>query len=185
VAQGPLQFVQTCRQCKGSGRSSQRPCAPCAGEGRISRHEKLKVKIPAGVEDGAKIRLAGKGEAGRKGGPSGDLYIQVKVRPHVFLRRKGLDLEYDLPLTVPEAIRGGQIDIPTLEGAVQLKIPASVQSGTRLRLKGKGIRSKEGTGDLHVRIQVLVPDQATEDAGEIADKLTPYYSVSVRKNLHF
>jgi len=179
-----LQKETPCETCHGMGQFNHEPCSSCAGQGRVSRREKLKIKVPAGVADGSKIRLAGKGQAGVRGGPAGHLIILVSVRPHPFLRRTGLNLEYDLPLTVPEAMLGALIQVPTLEGPVQLKIPQAIRSGHKLRLKKKGIRAQNGNiGDLFVNVQVQVPNKDTEEARDLARKLASLYTQDVRSKL--
>jgi len=173
-----------CPTCQGMGQLNGAPCSACAGSGRTARREKLKIKIPPGVDNGTKMRLSGKGQAGLRGGPPGNLIVEIKVRPHPVLRRKGLDLEYDLPVTVPEAMLGGQIQVPTLDTPVQLKIPSGIQSGRKLRLKGKGIRAKDGkTGDLFVKVLVQVPKSDTGEARDAAERLKPLYTENVRGGL--
>ena len=181
-----LQKEALCRACNGTGQLNAGPCSACSGSGRAPRREKLKVKIPAGVDNGTKIRLSGKGQAGLRGAPPGNLIISVTVKPHPILRRKGLNLEYDLPLTVPEAMLGTQIQVPTLDGRVQLRIPRGIQSGRKLRLKGKGIRAQDGrTGDLFVKVLIQVPENDTEETRSLAEQLTSLYTENVRGNLSF
>jgi molecular chaperone DnaJ len=154
-----------CPQCHGSGRVGIRACTRCAGTGMIEDREKLTVKIPPGVGDGSRVRVRGKGGAGVNGGPAGDLYFVVKVRPHPFMTRDGRDLTIEVPVTVGEAMLGASIEVPTPDGKVQLKVPKGSQSGQRLRLKGRGVRDPKGgeSGDLYVRLMVQVPKNGASD----------------------
>lgn len=147
-----------CASCRGTGRSGRRGCGECSGSGTVEKREKLNVTIPAGVGDGARVRVAGKGGIGPDGLP-GDLYFVVKVRPHPLLTREGQDLFIDVPITVSEAVLGATITVPTPQGPVQLKVPPGSQSGRRLRLRGRGAPDPKGgpPGDLYVRLMVQVP----------------------------
>ncbi len=138
VGSGPISFERQCPRCGGSGRIDLTACRQCRGQGRVEKTERLKVKIPAGVDDGSRIRLAGKGGAGIGGAPAGDLYIVTRIKPHPHLERHGLDLYLDLPITVGEAIQGANVEVPTPDGTVKLKVPPGSQSGAKLRLRGKG-----------------------------------------------
>jgi len=183
VAQGPLQFRQTCPRCAGSGKLPGDPCNVCGGSGRITRSETIRVNIPPGAEPGKQIRLRGKGEAGIRGGPAGDLLITPRLRPHPILTRAGRDLSMDLPITVGEAIRGASIDVPTPAGTIKVKVPAGAQSGQQLRIKGKGVAAHGQTpaGDLYLRLMVRVPDADLDN--EVIDKLDQAYREQVRQNL--
>jgi DnaJ-class molecular chaperone len=144
---------------------------------------RLRVKIPAGVEDGSRIRLSGQGGPGVAGGPPGDLYLQVKLREHPLLKRSGLDLSLDVPVTVREAIEGADVDVPTFQGAVRVKVPAGFQSGKKLRLRGRGMPSLKGaTGDFYVIVQVHVPPPG-DKADAAARALDEAYPVPVRAQL--
>ncbi|MCS6926672.1 MAG: J domain-containing protein [Candidatus Binatia bacterium] len=149
--------------------------------------ERLTVKIPAGIEDGTRIRLAGKGGARSARGPAGDLYLRVRIRPHPYLERKGLDLFLDLPITVAEALHGGTVTVPTLSGAVKVKIPPGSQSGRKLRLKGRGITDEKtgAVGDLYVRLLIQIPTDGGERARHAADILESCYGENPRTRLHF
>ncbi|HZP43161.1 MAG TPA: DnaJ C-terminal domain-containing protein [Candidatus Binatia bacterium] len=153
-----------CPQCRGTGRQGMRACTRCSGTGMTEEREKLTVKIPPGVGDGARVRVRGKGGAS-PGGQPGDLYFIVKLRPHPLLRREGKDLTIEVPVTVGEAIRGATIAVPTPDGPVRLKVPKGSQSGQRLRLKGRGVADPKGgtPGDLYVRLMVQVPRNGTAD----------------------
>jgi len=180
--------IQTaCPACGGSGQAEALACHTCGGRGATYQPTRLKVKIPAGVADGGKIRLGGKGEPGIHGGPPGDLLITVHLRPHPFLRREDDDLFLTLPITVPEAVSGATVEVPTLNGAVNLKIPPGSQSGQSLRLRGKGAPSPRGgdRGNLYVELAIKVPDQPDEATREAADHLVDLYTTDVRDKLSF
>jgi molecular chaperone DnaJ len=176
-----------CPQCHGTGRQGMRGCTRCSGTGTTEQRERLTVKIPAGVNDGARVRVKGKGGVGREGTP-GDLYLRVKVRPHPLISRDGKDLTIDVPITVGEAMRGASIAVPTLDGRVQLKIPKGSQSGQRLRLRGRGVRDPKGgtPGDLYARLMVQVPtDGANERVKEAVETIESAYGEDPRANLTF
>lgn len=155
-----------CPTCKGSGRSGRKACTECGGTGTVERRERLEVKIPAGVADGARVRVSGKGGSGRGGGSSGDLYFVVKVRPHPRIQRDGQDLTIEVPVTVSEAMLGATITVPTPQGSIKLKIPEGSQGGQRLRVAGRGAPDPKGGagGDLYVRLMVQVPTQGEREA---------------------
>ncbi|MEQ9501210.1 MAG: molecular chaperone DnaJ [Deltaproteobacteria bacterium] len=184
VAHGPVQVQAACRSCGGSGRSAP-ACSACRGSGQTTKRTKLTVNIPPGVEDGQKIRLAGQGAPGRNGGPAGHLFIQVRVRPHTLFERRGRNLEYTLPITVGEAMLGAEIDAPTLDGRVNLRIPPNAQSGQKLRLRGKGVPAskKDAAGDLFVRLSVVVPKAGTDEAKKLAEDVDALYDEDVRAKL--
>jgi molecular chaperone DnaJ len=129
-------------------------------------NERVKVKVPEGVADGQTLRIRGRGTNGANGGPAGDLHLKIRVRPHPFFERRGDDIYIDLPITVAEAIRGGEVDVPTLQGNVRMRIPAATQSGRTLRLSGKGVKKKSGAGDQYIRVMVHVPASAPAEAVE-------------------
>jgi molecular chaperone DnaJ len=183
VTQGPIQFRKTCPRCSGSGKLPGDPCPVCRGSGRVTRSETIRVNIPPGADPGKQIRLRGKGEAGIRGGPAGDLFITPRIRPHPVLTRSGRDLSMDLPITVGEAVRGASIDVPTPAGTIKVKVPAGAQSGQQLRIKGKGVAAHGQTpaGDLYLRLMVRVPNDAVDN--EVIDKLDQAYREDVRKNL--
>jgi molecular chaperone DnaJ len=165
VAQGFFSIQQTCPACSGSGTSIENPCHECRGRGRVRKLRTLSVKIPAGVDTGDRIRLAREGEAGRNGGPPGDLYVDIVVREHPIFARDGQDLSCEVPVRFATAVLGGTVDVPTLDGEVVLKIPAETQSGKVFRLRGKGVRSvrTSGYGDLFCRVQVETPVNLTDE----------------------
>jgi len=182
--QGPFNFDQTCPECGGSGRTGER-CTTCGGSGVVSGSETIDVRIPPGVDDGSKIRLTGKGEPGRLGGPAGDLFIVIRVRPHPVFQREGDTLKLDLPVTVLEAMEGAEMTIPIPSGMIQLKIPAGTTSGKRLRLKGKGVPNLKTKvpGDLYVTIRVQIPSTSDLEAVKAARVLDKYYGSDVRREI--
>ncbi len=159
VQQGFFTIQQTCPSCQGEGRVITSPCGSCHGAGRVRDSKKLKVKVPAGVDDGDRIRLTGEGEIGSHGGPAGDLYVQVNLKEHAIFQRNENDLSCEVPISFVAAAIGGQIDVPTLDGRVNLKVPAETQSGKVFRLRGKGVKSVRGygTGDLLCKVVVETP----------------------------
>ncbi|HVS25461.1 MAG TPA: molecular chaperone DnaJ [Gammaproteobacteria bacterium] len=159
VAQGFFSIQQTCPHCGGSGSMIERPCRECSGRGRVRKLKTLKVKVPAGVDGGSRIRLSREGEAGRNGGPPGDLYVDITVREHPIFTREGQHLSCEVPVSFATAALGGSVDVPTLDGNVVLKVPPETQSGSVFRLRGKGVRSvrAHGVGDLFCRVQVETP----------------------------
>jgi molecular chaperone DnaJ len=182
MGSGPMSFGRRCERCNGTGRIPSKPCPACHGRGISEKLEKLNVKIPAGIDDGSRIRLAGKGGAGRGGAPPGDLYIVINVRPHPRLERKERDLYLEVPVTVGEAMLGASIDVPTPDGTVKLKVPPGSQSGTKLRLRGKGVPAMKGgeRGDLYVVLQVHVPPDGNEQTREAVQALEASYQESPR-----
>jgi molecular chaperone DnaJ len=162
--QGFFSIQQTCRACQGAGTLIDKPCRECAGRGRIRKLRTLSVKVPAGVDTGDRIRLPQEGEAGRNGGPSGDLYVDIVVARHEIFERDGMNLGCEVPISFATAALGGTVEVPTLDGQVALKVPAETQSGKVFRLRGKGVRSvrSAGVGDLMCRVQVETPIKLTE-----------------------
>lgn len=165
------QFVQTttCPKCRGQGEVIKEYCSQCHGEGKVDQRSKVAIKIPAGVDTGNRLRMSGEGEAGERGGPPGDLYIVIKVRPHEFFERDGDDLIFELPISFVQATLGDEIKVPTLEGKVKFKIPPGTQPGKVFRLKNKGINRLQGygKGDLKVKIKVCIPEHLTKKQREL------------------
>jgi len=159
VSQGFFQLQQTCPRCRGTGTIVRNPCDTCLGQGRVRRTRTLSVKVPAGVDSGDRIRLAGEGEAGRNGGPAGDLYVEVHVRDHAIFERDGEHLSCEVPVSFATAALGGTVEVPTLDGEVTVKIPAETQSGRVFRLKDRGVKPVRGgpRGDLFCRVVVETP----------------------------
>ena len=159
MSRGIFSIAQTCPRCQGAGKVIEKPCKNCRGTGRAERQTKIKIKIPPGVDTGTRLRSSGNGEAGARGGATGDLYVIIHVKPHEIFEREGDDLICDVPISFVQATLGADIEVPSLDGKLQIKVPAGTQSGTVFRLKGKGIKNVQGYGhgDLHVRVNVEVP----------------------------
>jgi molecular chaperone DnaJ len=183
--QGPFSFARPCPRCGGSGRIVEHPCHTCGGSGSVRRAREFSVKIPAGVKDGARIKLAGRGEAGPTGGAAGDLYVRVRVRPHEVFGRKDADLTVELPVTFAEAALGANVQVPTLNGPVTLKVPAGTPSGKTFRVRGKGAPrpKKGGHGDLLVTVRVDVPTRLSKEQKEILRQLQDAQPESPRRGL--
>jgi len=178
AGKGFLHFAQTCPTCRGEGSINANPCRTCGGKSTVPKSDRINVKIPAGVDNGSKVRVAGMGGPGLQGGPMGDLYIVTKVRPHHYFERKGDNLYSDAHITMNEAILGEKIEIPTVDGMVSLTIPPGVQTGQQLKLKGKGVPhlGGGGIGDHYVTIKVMTPMGVTERGKELLrefDRLNP------------
>jgi molecular chaperone DnaJ len=169
-AQGFFTLERTCPNCHGRGQSIDSPCASCAGSGRITRERTLSVNIPAGVEDGTRIRLAGEGEAGVRGGPAGDLYIFLSMASHAFFQREGADLHCRVPVSMVTAAMGGDFEVPTIDGGkTKVKVPEGTHSGRRFRLQGKGmpvLRTRQN-GDMYVQVVVETPQKLTKKQREL------------------
>ncbi|KAF3982600.1 MAG: molecular chaperone DnaJ [Methylococcales symbiont of Hymedesmia sp. n. MRB-2018] len=165
MQQGFFSVQQTCPSCKGSGSQIKDPCRPCRGQGRVQDNKTLSVKVPAGVDNGDRIRLAGEGEAGVNGGPSGDLYVQIQVKDHHIFTRDEANLYCEVPISFPTACLGGELEIPTLNGRVKLKIPDETQTGKLFRLRGKGVKPVRGgaVGDLLCKVQIETPVRLTKE----------------------
>ena len=173
MQQGFFSIQQTCPKCHGSGRFVADPCQACHGAGRVKQHKTLSVKIPAGVDEGDRIRLSGEGEHGVGGGPSGDLYVQIHIKPHQVFQRDHDDLHCEMPVSFTIAALGGEIEIPTLDGLARIKIPAETQSGKVFRLRGKGIKGvrSHSHGDLMCHVVVETPVSLTERQKELLREL--------------
>ena len=169
ISQGPFSIAQTCPRCHGSGKVIANPCPDCSGAGRVKHQKTLAVKIPAGVDEGDRVRLSGEGEPGVNGGPPGDLYVQVHVKPHPVFQREHDDLHCEMPVAFATAALGGEIEIPTLDGSARIKVPAETQSGKMFRLRGKGIKGVRShvAGDLLCHVVVETPVNLTERQREL------------------
>ena len=163
MTQGFFSVQQTCPSCRGTGKTIAEPCRACHGSGRVQEHKTLSVKVPPGVDTGDRIRLSGEGEAGTHGGPCGDLYVQVNVRPHPIFVREDNHLYCEVPISIVTAALGGELEAPTLEGRVMLKIPPETQTGKVFRIRGKGVKPVRGglSGDLHCRVVLETPVNLT------------------------
>ncbi len=169
---GQMIRVTTCDRCGGRGQVPEKPCSLCRGEGRVEGRAKLNVKVPPGIEDGVYLVLRGQGEAGPYGGPNGDLYVTVRIKPHPYLLRKGMDVIYEAEVNFPQAALGTEIKVPTLRGDASLKVPAGTQSGDILRMKGEGMTGNFGMrGDQLVHITVTVPKKLTRSQRELIEEL--------------
>jgi molecular chaperone DnaJ len=173
IAQGFFQLQQTCPRCRGAGTIVRNPCDGCLGQGRVRRGRTLSVKVPAGVDTGDRVRLTGEGEAGRNGGPHGDLYVEIHVREHPIFERDGVHLSCEVPVSFATAALGGSVDVPTLEGDVALKVPAETQSGRVFRLRDKGVKPVRGgaRGDLFCRVVVETPVHLSAEQRELIRSL--------------
>jgi molecular chaperone DnaJ len=184
VAEGPIQFTKPCPNCKGHGKKGK-PCMQCGGSGQVLGTESIRVVIPQGVKEGSKVRVAGKGEPGFNGGKPGDLYLIIHLKPHPLLKREKDNLYMEIPVTVREAMAGGNITIPTVDGQVKLKIPPKSQSGQTLKLKGKGAvnpKTKQ-RGDLMVKLVVKVPRTEDKEILEAAEKMERFYKDDLRRDI--
>lgn len=173
MQQGFFSIQQTCPTCRGTGEIIDAPCKPCGGKGYVQREKSLSVTIPAGVDTGDRIRLSGEGEVGDQGAPSGDLYVEVRVKPHPIFERDGSNLICDVPLDIATAALGGEIDVPTLDGRVKLKIPAGTQSERVFRIRGKGVKPVRGgaPGDVLCRVRIETPVHLTARQKELLEEL--------------
>jgi molecular chaperone DnaJ len=169
VSQGPFSIAQTCPRCHGAGKIIPNPCATCAGSGRIKHQKTLSVKIPSGVDEGDRVRLSGEGEPGVNGGPPGDLYVQVHIKPHPVFQRDHDDLHCEMPISITTAALGGEIEIPTLDGSARIRVPTESQTGKTFRLRGKGIKGVRShvAGDLFCHVVVETPVNLTARQKEL------------------
>ncbi|HJR92185.1 MAG TPA: molecular chaperone DnaJ [Acidimicrobiia bacterium] len=182
--QGFFSFSEPCPQCRGSGRIIENPCTVCRGAGVEVRTRSIKVRIPAGVKDGSTIRLAGKGGPGRNGGPAGDLLVKVHVTPHPVFGRAGNDLTVTVPISFSEAALGTKLSVPTMNGAVRVKIPPGTKSGKVFRVRGKGVNAERGrAGDLLARVEIQVPGRLSKDEKRLLEQLASYDTDEMRAHL--
>jgi molecular chaperone DnaJ len=184
-SQGLFSISQPCRQCGGTGTEIKDPCPTCTGTGRTRQVKRYRVNIPAGVRDGSRVRLAGKGEAGPRGGPNGDLYVVTRVGESPIFTRKGDNLEVEVPITIPEAIRGATIEVPTLTGTKRIRVPPATQHGTVQRLRGEGPPKLggKGRGDLHYKLMIDVPSSLSREQSEAVDDLAAVMDGNPRERL--
>ena len=183
-ARGSLVFTKACEDCSGRGRVESELCQPCAGVGTMPRTEVVTLAIPAAVDAGARLAVPGRGQAGARGGPAGDLYVTLDVAPHAFFRRAGRDVCVTLPIAVHEAALGARVDVPTLHGPTRLRIPAGTASGTRLLVRGRGVGSGDGAaGDLIVDIQIVLPPDLDDASRELLREFGRLNGADVRRHL--
>jgi molecular chaperone DnaJ len=184
-SQGLFSISQPCRQCGGTGTEIKDPCPTCEGSGRTRQVKRYRVNIPAGVRDGSRVRLSGKGEAGPRGGAAGDLYVVTRVGESPIFSRKGDNLEVEVPITIPEAIRGATIEVPTLTGTKRIRVPPGTQHGTVQRLRGEGPPKLggRGRGDLRYKLQIDVPSSLSREQSEAVDDLAAVMDGNPRERL--
>jgi molecular chaperone DnaJ len=185
VASGSLGFAVPCPTCAGRGQVPEKRCSHCAGAGLRDRTDRIRVTIPAGIDDGATIRLRGQGQAGAGGQSPGDLLIQIRVAPHPYFRRSGVDLTLEVPITVAEAVLGAKIDVPTLEGTVSVTVPPGTSSGRKMRLRGKGVPGHNGRppGDQYVEIRIVVPEKIDDPSKTLVRQFDEHNRVDPRAGL--
>lgn len=161
---GKIVNRRVCHSCNGTGKQIKHKCSTCSGQGKVKKRRKISVKIPAGIDDGQQLRVAGQGEPGINGGPSGDLYVVFHVRAHEFFERDGDDVYCEMPITFVQAALGDEVEVPTLYGKIKLKVPAGTQTGTKFRLRDKGIQNVRGygKGDQHIIVRIVTPTKLTE-----------------------
>jgi molecular chaperone DnaJ len=173
MRQGFLQIAQACPHCQGMGKKLTNPCGTCSGEGRVRGASRIRIKIPSGVTDGARLRSEGNGDAGRRGGPAGNLYVGIHIKSHDLFEREGHDLHLPLPVDLSTAARGGEVIVPTLSGKASMKIPAGTQNGTTLRMRGKGLPAHRGhPGDLYVHVNVEIPTNLNDAQQQLLKAFT-------------
>jgi molecular chaperone DnaJ len=184
-SQGLFSISQPCRQCGGTGTEIKEPCPTCQGSGRTRQVKRYRVNIPAGVREGSRVRLAGKGETGPRGGSAGDLYVVTHVAESPVFARKGDNLEVEVPITIPEAIRGATIEVPTLSGSKRIRVPPGTQHGTVQRLRGEGPPKLggRGRGDIHYRLLIDVPRSLSKEQREVVDELASVIDGNPRERL--
>jgi molecular chaperone DnaJ len=183
--QGMFSIAQPCSQCGGRGLVIEDPCPTCGGSGRTHQTKRYRVKVPAGVREGSRIRLAGKGEPGMGGGPPGDLYVVTHVAPSPVFKRKGDNLEVEVPLTLVEAITGGNVEVPTLSGTKKIRVPAGTNDGSVQRLRGEGPPelSGRGRGDIHYRLRIDIPQSLTKEQEQAVEELSKVMNGNPRADL--
>ena len=184
-SQGLFSISQPCRQCGGTGTEIKDPCPTCQGSGQTRQIKRYAVNIPAGVKDGSRVRLKGKGESGPRGGPAGDIYVVTRVAESPIFKRKGDNLEVEVPITIPEAIKGATIEVPTLTGSKRIRVPPGTQHGTVQRLRGEGPPKLggRGRGDMRYRLQIDVPSSLSKEQAEVVDELATVINGNPRERL--
>jgi molecular chaperone DnaJ len=171
--QGFFTIAQTCPKCQGSGQMIKDPCVTCHGKGRVRKKETLSVKVPAGIDEGQRLKLSNQGDSGAHGGPAGDLYVLIRLKEHDFFTRDGFDVICEVPVSFSQAALGADVEVPTLGGRVSMKVPAGTQSGKKMRLKNKGIAKLGGYGfgDQIISIHVETPTKITAEQRELFERL--------------
>lgn len=171
---GRMQTQQTCSECRGKGKTVEHKCDKCHGKGRVRNKKTISVKVPAGINHGQQVRLTGKGEGGANGGPAGDMYIVFSVKSHKHYERRNYDIYLEVPVSITDAVLGAKIDIPTIHGNVDLKIPEGTQTGTKFRIKGKGIQhlNSSAMGDQYVIVKLITPTKLTKEQRSLFEKLS-------------
>jgi molecular chaperone DnaJ len=184
-SQGLFSISQPCSRCGGTGTEITDPCPTCSGSGQTRQVKRYKVNIPAGVRDGSRVRLAGKGEAGARGGPAGDLYVVTRVADSPLFKRRGDNLEVEVPVTIPEAVRGATIEVPTLNGSKRIRVTPGTQHGTVQRLRGEGPArlGGRGRGDIHYRLVIDVPRTLSREQREVVDELAAVLDENPRERM--
>jgi molecular chaperone DnaJ len=182
LGQGPMKIMTVCPRCGGDGKI-HKPCTVCGGAGMLQSEQTVDIRIPPGADDGSELRVRGKGGPGIGGGPPGDLLIRTEVEPHPYFTRSGLDLSLKLPITFREAYSGASVSVPTPSGPVQMKVPPRAQSGSKLRLRGKGVTRGPNSGDLYVELQVQAPDRADEALENALRESDALYSKNPREEI--
>jgi molecular chaperone DnaJ len=184
-SQGLFSISQPCRQCGGTGTEIKDPCPTCHGSGQTRQVKRYAVNIPAGVRDGSRVRLKGKGEVGPRGGPPGDVYVITRVAESPIFKRRGDNLEVEVPITIPEAIRGATIEVPTLSATKRIRVPPGTQHGTLQRLRGEGPPKLggRGRGDMHYRLLIDVPNSLSKEQAEVVDELATVIDGNPREGL--
>ncbi len=187
TAFGRFVNVRTCDKCQGAGKTIETPCPECSGTGRVRKTRKIDVKIPGGVESGSRLRISGEGEAGTRGGQSGDLYIYIYVKPHAKFERQGNDVVSEIKISMTQATLGTTVLVDTLDGKVELRIPEGTQHGTSFRMRGHGITSLRGhgRGDHHVRVKVTIPSRINSEQRELLQKLALSFGEEIEEDKGF
>ena len=185
ITQGFFAIRQACPRCRGEGERIEKPCRECRGSGRTERTRKLNIKIPAGIESGSRLKVSGEGEAGERGGPRGNLYVLIEIRPHAVFERNGNDILCETKISMAQAALGTEIEAPTLDGKVKLKIPAGTQPGKILRVRGKGFPDLRGSGhgDELVRIVVEIPERLSDQEKRLLEEFSKSRGESPKKNI--
>lgn len=179
MQQGFFTIARTCHVCSGTGQTIKNPCGKCRGSGREVNEGKLKVKVPAGIDTGQRLKLRGEGEAGSAGGPAGDLYVQIQIKPHEFFQRQEQEIILEWPISYTDAVLGRDVEVPTLDGQATIKIPSGTQSGKVFRIRNRGIQvlGTNRRGDQHVRVNIEIPKKVSDEERTLLEKLKEYEDI--------